>query len=395
MYAWSVTQKIMVLWAVLCLFALAGCAAGASTSAARDADDASDDDLGPNPGGDDDAASDDDATDDDASDDDASDDDTDANEYNVTEKADLGALWDCQGIDQQCTDDYLHFIDLAQKYAHPISQQDLDAAIQADLNGEIQVLEGPYPEGQLRASVAGILNINFLINGIDQRALTVTTIAKTETDTYYERDLIFDDPYVGDFKAILLLPKGDGPFPAVVGVHGHASNAEDYRDNFHGNEYPAHGLAIIMPTLRAMGTGDPEDLVTRSLLLNGFTFQEIRVYETMLCLKYLKYLSIIDGKRLGLIGHSGGSIASNSTYLLDEDVKAYVTDCSSVYVDIDPEGRYLDGTVPELYPYHDLIRYFEDPTRPVITADYGYYNPFTGESDMPWIFDFFHEYLNP
>ena len=65
--------------------------------------------------------------------------------------------------------------------------------------------------GDFRELLLDLLNIRFLVEGIDERPLVVTTIGEEETDEYRERRLLFEDPFVGTFEALLLTPKTGGP----------------------------------------------------------------------------------------------------------------------------------------------------------------------------------------
>jgi len=333
--------------------------------------------------------SDDFATDDDIQDDDinANDDDTMQSPYNVIEKEDLGADWNCS-LSESCIDDYQRFLILAGEYSDPISPEELTWRISNVENGNCAVLTDPISKDALKDAVSDILNIRFLLEGINERLLIVTTIREDETTDYYEKEFLFEDPYVGTFKGILLIPKGQGPFPGIVAIHGHRDNAAIYRDRFHGKEYPSHEYAILMLTMRAMGIDLFEHYVSRQFLLNGFTLIGMRTYESLLGLKYLRYLSNTIDERIGLIGHSGGSSTSNLTIRVEDGFAAYVSDLSIDYCEWGTLWEpYHCETVPELYPYHLLINDFETAATPVKEVPYGYTN------GMDEIFDFFDEHL--
>ncbi|GAI30121.1 unnamed protein product, partial [marine sediment metagenome] len=79
-------------------------------------------------------------------------------------------------------------------------------------------------------------------------------------------------------------------FPVIIGLHGHRETNVIFRDNYFGIDFVARGFLVIIPTFRAMNIDKEEDAVTRKLCLNGFTLMGLRVYETLLVIKYLKYL---------------------------------------------------------------------------------------------------------
>jgi len=156
-------------------------------------------------------------------DDDDDNDDDDASLYNVLERENLGGQYeDDPGAD---VDDYLDFIQQAAEYADPISQDEIWQQMNEIDAGNIDLVGEQLSAEDLRDTIAETLNIEFLLNGINKRLLVVTTIAIDETDAYVQRHLLFEDPWVGVFEGYLLTPKGDGPFPGVVAIHGHFDDA--------------------------------------------------------------------------------------------------------------------------------------------------------------------------
>jgi hypothetical protein len=316
-------------------------------------------------------------------------DDDAAKPYNVIEHTDLGGAWDCQ-LSAACVDDYYSFLTFAAPWAEPISDGALIHQIGAIEDGLVQPFTDPLPAEELRTAIATALNISFLLDGINQRLLEVTVIGEWETDQYVEKHLLFTDPFVGTFEGIYLTPKGEGPFPAVIAIHGHRARASLYRDFWHGRDYPSHGLAILMLTMRVMAIDYNEHFVSRALLLNGFALMGLRVYEALLGFKYLNYRPEIAHDRIGLIGHSGGSSTSNLTVRLEPGFAAYVSD---LQIDYSEWGNlwepYHCETIPKVFPYHLLINDFTTSSVPVKTVPYNYTN------GMKEIFDFFDLWLKP
>jgi len=59
-------------------------------------------------------------------------------------------------------------------------------------------------------------------------------------------------------------------------------------------------------------------------LREGFTLMGLRVYETMLALKYLRGLKDADPSRIGVMGHSGGCVVVNLLVRLADGIAAQV-----------------------------------------------------------------------
>lgn len=306
--------------------------------------------------------------------------------FNVTEVSDLGGNRPCPD-DSNCVDDYFNFVKIASKYGKAVTEEEFNRQVQSTFEQKSEPAQITIPEAKLRDTLIEKLNVGFLRNGINERELTVRIIKEQiEHPNYLERELIFIDPWIGSFRALILTPKTPGPHPAVIALPGHNETAEYYRDNYFGRKYPANGYAVLIISPRAFDASSQEDLVTRAMLKNGFTMMGVRHYETVLALKYLRYLSDIDGAKIGLIGHSGGSVSANLTYWLESGFAACVSDNNGEYFSLNSSGKMSDEMVPALYPYHLLINRLNGET-PALTVEYGYVN------SEPIIFSFFDRHL--
>ena len=292
-----------------------------------------------------------------------------------------GADWACPDSNS-CKADYLAFPAKAAAYEAPTTDAALNQALTDIEAGKVAVLEEAMAPAALRDAILDRLNMRFLAEGIDGRPLAVTVTGESETADYRETDLLFVDEYVGTFKGILLTPKAGGPFPGIVAVHGHGGDAADYRDHYHGAEFPSHGYAILMLTMRAMNIDADEHEVTWVLLLKGFNLISLRVYESLLGLRYLACRPDVLPGKIGLIGHSGGSSTGNLTVRIEPRFKAFVSDNQVDWYKSSDTEPYHCETAPALYPYHDLINDFTTSQAPVLQVPYGY---ITGMSDI-WKF---------
>ena len=295
----------------------------------------------------------------------------------VTEQHDEAASWSCADDPESCDEDYFDFADLAEAWAQPISQASLEAQLDAIEAGEVEVCSDGVSESELPGRIRGALNMSFLLDGLDARELDVTVIAELDEVGYTERHLLLDDPWVGSFFAIMLLPDGaaDQPVPGVAALHGHGQQAGSIYESMYGESYPGHGYAVISTTFRVMGGDASEDEMTRALLLQGFSLEALRIYESLLALKYLRWHPGVDAERLGVVGHSGSSIAWNLAIRLDHPAQALVSDLTGSYYDI-WDGYVLDDTLPELYPYHPAINDLQAASTPVLEVSYSYVDEF-------------------
>lgn len=311
---------------------------------------------------------------------------------NVIEREELGRAGKCLEPGT-CTEDYTRFIQVAQEFATPSPEADLILQLSSIDAGSVPLAAPGLSSDALGSVIARQLNMEFLLDGLNARPLEVVTIERRATEGYEETRLLFNDPWVGEFEGLLLTPHGDGPFPAILAIHGHDDTAEIFRDEYHGGEYPGQGYAILMLTMRAMGSGSEaliEHRIALDLILSGFDLMALRVYESLLGFKYLRALPSIDPERIGLIGHSGGSSTGNLTTRIEPRIRAYVSDHQVDYAEWFTElasaGIYFYHceTVPQIYPYHVQITDFSTSLTKVLPVSYGYPN------GMAEIFDFFN-----
>jgi hypothetical protein len=244
----------------------------------------------------------------------------------VTLRDDPGATFECTVLD--CVAPYRTFAARHADRARPLDPATLDATLEAT-----DALPPPGPAAPdrpaFRAAVRAATGVAFLFDGLDDRPLTVTTIARRDAGTHVERRVVVSDPEVGDFDGLVLEPPGSGRVAAVVGLHGHLDTPAVFADRYLGAQLAAAGFLVLIPQLRAMdcaGTFGPELGVSRALLEHGFTLIGLRAYETALMAKYLRALDRVDPARIGLLSHSGGSSTGEVAVWLTDQFAAHVID---------------------------------------------------------------------
>jgi len=242
----------------------------------------------------------------------------------------------------------------------PRSDAEIDALV-AGL-GEISPTREPLAPAELAREIEAALALEPLRRALREEIAVDVTGAS-------EQRVVFHDPYVGTFEGILLLPDGPGPFPAVLALHGHRDRAETYRDLHHGRDYPAHGIALFMLTLRAMNLDADEQRAWHALLAHGLHLMGARIYEAERALAYLRARPEIDPNRIGLIGHSGGSSLGNLLVRIEPGLAAYVSDHTVDYRS--KHSRHCE-IVPGLVPLSTLIADFTTAPLPVLRVPYGY-----------------------
>lgn len=307
---------------------------------------------------------------------------------NVVEVVDHTVSFACdESGNRHCIDDYL---DLAA--ALTPTDLDMDGCIEdfvelseAAIVGE-PVLPAPYFDAisahELGERVRDALSLGPLLSDIDERRLLVTEIAATDE----QRRLVFTDGVAGSFEVRLLLPDGDGPWPAIIGAPGHPSGDEaidDFVDLYWGRAYAAEGYLVAVVGFRGYDSGTSEHRATGELLCAGLSMTTMRAYEIQLVHKYLRRLrwrGQVDG--VALVGHSEGATTGNVVARSDFRFDAYVSDNITAYLNVqpcsdDPAHRCMIGeNTPALFTHHARINDLNLPVPPVPTLqqEYGYFD---------------------
>ena len=308
----------------------------------------------------------------------------------ITESIDLEAPPGC--VNPWCGEEYLDFPDLFPEQRRPISEGELDEQI-LTIEEQPYLSQSPSTE-RLAAEVTEALRICFLLEGLDARSLDAVIIEDhPETPTTRIEWILLTDPMIGTIRIMLLFPLDapQEPLPVVLAVHGHGTEAGDFVYAWDGPDYTDGGYVLAAVDMRANGGDELEREVGWHLLLNGFTLQGLHIYEILVAHKYLRTRLDLDTTRVGLLGQSAGSMKSNALIRVTDSFAAYVSDNLSEYTSDYTSGipGIEEDTIPNLYPYTELINDFATATTPVLKVEYGYPDG-TGP-----LLDFFDEHLLP
>lgn len=304
---------------------------------------------------------------------------------NFTHQFDFGRNLACRAW-KNCEQGYRLFLQRSVDEPRPMNWPRVRNAVRKTWNGSEPVITTPMSEAELRDRLLDALNIRELVEGLDARAHVATYVQSKRNKFFVEYRLFISGPLIGVFEALLLVPNGPGPFPAIVAAHGHGDNAKSFRDFYYGAYYARRGYVVLIPTFRVDDADEHEDEMSREFLTQGFALASMRIYETLVCRKLLRSLPFVNANRIGLIGHSGGSVNSNVTIRIEPGFAAYVSDHTHTW-SANPRDPCYDGVVPALYPYHALINDFSTSSVPVLRVPYEFPNGPTG------IVEFFDAHL--
>lgn len=241
----------------------------------------------------------------------------------------------------------------------------------------------------LRSGIIRELNIGFMLDGLDRRELAVAVLHESRRASSVRRKLMFWDPISGSFEATLFLPDGPGPHPAVLGLHGHRHNDARFAREFFGEQLADEGFAVLIPRLRALDCSRNENRIAHELLRRGFTLMGLHVYEALLMVKYLDSLGPVDGSRIGVLGHSGGSSLANVLVRVSDRFTGVVVDHQVDFRDrCGPHGLHCE-TVPGMFPLSADVNDRSTLAIPWLKLPYKY----PTEEDRRAVMDFFDRYL--
>ncbi len=173
---------------------------------------------------------------------------------------------------------------------------------------------------------------------------------------------------LGELPGILTVPKGEGPFPAVVLIHG--SGASDMDENV-GNVKPFRDIA---EGLAAQGVAvyrfDKRTKTYGTQLMNNtqFTLEDESIEDAVNAVQLLAAQKKIDPERILVLGHSlgGNAIPAIARALKEAPVKA----CGFIMMAASP--RPLDVLMREQFAYLDSMGQIPEdqkPTYDVILKD--------------------------
>ena len=137
--------------------------------------------------------------------------------------------------------------------------------------------------------------------------------------------------------ANLYIPDGEGPFPAILNVHGHrfqgkvAANVQSRGHVFAKCGYVCLSTDVFGAGERTTTHGVPEyhgRYRGASLMNVGETLMGIQVAESMRAIDLLQSFPFVDKDNIGVTGASGGGNQTMYVAAMDERVKAAVPVCS-------------------------------------------------------------------
>lgn len=168
---------------------------------------------------------------------------------------------------------------------------------------------------------------------------------------YTRHRVVYDTAPDIAVPAYLLVPAGDGPFAAVVALHGHGYGKDEivgiewdggerrgdpgYQKDF-ALRLVERGFVVLAPEQVAFGERREPEAVAQGpdacscrkaafhALMLGKTLLGLRVWDVMRAVDYLAQRPEVDAERIGCMGISGGGMTALFSAALDERLRAVV-----------------------------------------------------------------------
>ena len=185
------------------------------------------------------------------------------------------------------------------------------------------------------------------IAGLSTGAYSGGQEASAESDTFDSVELALPVPGLGELPGVLTVPKGEGPFPAVVLIHGSGSSDRDetvgslkpFRDLAEG--LAEKGIAVYRFDKRSYVYG------VEMMSNKAFTLADESIEDAVNAVQLLAAQEKIDSDRIYVLGHSlgGNAIPAIARELENAPVKA----CGFIMMASSP--RPLEVLMREQYDY--------------------------------------------
>lgn len=199
-------------------------------------------------------------------------------------------------------------------------------------------------------------------------------IAEEQRDGYKARKIEFNLSKYYRVTALMLIPDGDGPFPAVNALHDHGAHlfigkekmirpfdvdgevikdadewaASLYDGQYVGDYLAQHGYVVFSADApmwgergRAEGVDRSKyDMIAGNMMMYGVDLSAFMTYDDIRGTEFLATLPEVDANRIGCVGCSMGAYRSWMLSALSDHIKVGASVCWMVTTDVQMTWKY-------------------------------------------------------
>ena len=238
--------------------------------------------------------------------------------------------------------------------------------------------------------------------GVDATPFAPKVLREVDRGSYVARQIEFNVSVHSRVLALMLVPKGLGPFPAALVLHDHGArfdigkekliapwghpareqSAALWADKYFSGRFPGDALAkrgYVVLAVDALGWGDrtapgfqtsSQQALAANLFNLGTSFASIIATEDVRAARFLASRSEVDPRRVAAMGFSMGAFRAWQVAALSDDVKAgiavnWMATLKGLMV---PGNNQLKGqsAFAMLHPY--VMRYLDYPDIAALAA---------------------------
>jgi dienelactone hydrolase len=238
--------------------------------------------------------------------------------------------------------------------------------------------------------------------GLDDTPFDPLVIREEDRGSYVARTLEFNISAHSRVLALLLVPKGTGPFPAVLALHDHGArfdigkekliapwaasprseSAQQWADRYFSGRFVGDALAqrgYVVLAVDALGWGDrsapgfdasSQQALAANLMNLGTSFASIIATEDVRAARFLASQTQVNPRRVAALGFSMGAFRAWQVAALSDDIAAGVAVnwMATVQGLMVPGNNQLKGQSAFAMLHPHLVRYLDYPDVAALAA---------------------------
>ena len=238
--------------------------------------------------------------------------------------------------------------------------------------------------------------------GLDATPFNPRLISEEDRGSYVARQLEFNISAHSRVKALMLVPKGAGPFPAVLALHDHGArfdigkekliapgtdsdrsgSAQQWAQKYFSGRFVGDALAqrgYVVLAVDALGWGDrsapgfyasSQQALAANLMNLGTSFASIIATEDVRAARFLASQTHVNPRRVAALGFSMGAFRAWQVAALSDDIAAGVAVnwMATVQGLMVPGNNQLKGQSAYAMLHPHLVRYLDYPDVAALAA---------------------------